>query len=375
MTDVVVVEAVRTPFGKRGGALADVHPAVLLGRVLAEAMQRSGIDPAVVGQVAGGCVEKTGEQGFNITRTAWVSAGLPVEVPAFTVDVQCGSSQLAFNQAHALVASGLADVAVACGVESMSRIPMGTTFSQGPGHPVPAQFLDRYPFPDQFASAEVIAKRWGITRQDCDSWAVTSSSRASAAAGDPRMTAQFATAAGLLADECVRPPDPDKIASLAPVSEGAVHTAATASKIADGAAAVVLASADRSRELGVRPRARVMDSALVGVSPQYMLTGPIPATRALLARNHLAISDVGVVEINEAFASVVLAWAAEVKADPDTVNPNGGALAHGHPVGATGSGLITKAVHELEQLDRELALVTMCCGGAVGTGTLLQRLR
>lgn len=372
MNDVVIIEAIRTPFGKRGGGLSDTHPAVLLGGALDELVRRAGVDPSSVGQVVGGCVEKTGEQGFNITRTAWLTAGLPVEVPAFTVDVQCGSSQLAFNQAHASVSSGMVDVAIACGVESMSRVPMGITFTQGPGKPIPAEFVDRYPFPDQFASAEAIAQRWGVSREDCDELAVTSASRAVGAAADVRLTAQFATSV-LTVDECVRPPDREKVAGLDTFGPGAVHTAATASKIADGASAVLLMTAQRAQELGLRPKARVVDALLVGVSPEMMLTGPISATQSLLARRGLAMSDIGVVEINEAFASVVLAWAAELKADLDLVNPNGGALAHGHPVGATGAGLITKAVYELEQRDCELALVTMCCGGAVGTGTLLQR--
>ena len=374
MTDVVVVAAVRSPFGRRGGGLAGLHPVDLLGSILGALAERSGVDPATVGQVVGGCVEKAGEQAFNVTRTAWLSAGLPSAVPASTIDAQCGSAQQAFTAAYALVAAGIVDSAVACGVESMSRVPMATTFTSGPGEPISPSFLERYPFPDQFASAEAIAASWGVTREDCDALALRSNARALAARDAGHGAAGLAAVAGVVADETIRVAPPEKLAGLPTLRDGAVHTAATASKIADGAAALLLMDADRAAADGVAPLARVVDSVLVGVEPDQMLTGPIPATATLLTRNGLKIEDIDVVEINEAFASVVLAWAAETKVDMDRVNPNGGALAHGHPVGATGAGLLVKAVHELRRIDGSLGLVTMCCGGGLGTGTLLQRI-
>jgi acetyl-CoA C-acetyltransferase len=289
------------------------------------------------------------------------------------VDVQCGSSQEAFTLAYALVAAGLVEVAVAAGVESMSRVPMGYTFTSGPGNPIPPSFLERFPMPDQFASAERIAAKWGVTREDCDALAVASATRAAAAWEQARFAGQIVAAHGLERDECLRVTSSESVAALAPIAPGAVHTAATASKIADGASAVLLMSARRAEVLALTPKVTVRDSALIGVDPSLMLTGPIDVTEMLLQRNNFSATDLAVVEINEAFASVALAWAAEFDVDPARVNPNGGALAMGHPLGATGTGLITKAIHELERIGSGHALVTMCCGGALGTGTLMSR--
>jgi acetyl-CoA acetyltransferases len=388
-TDVVIVEAVRSPLGKRNGGLATVHPAELLSAVQRAAIDRSGIDPALVGQVIGGCVSQVGEQTFNIARTAWLSAGLPMSVAATTVDSQCGSSQQATNLAAAFVKSGVVDVALSCGVESMSRVPLGAAVRGEFGRPTPKSYTDRYELASQFEGAERIADKWGVTRDDCDRFGLLSQQRAQQAwaegryerevvAIDAPTLAEDGTATGdtrrVSRDEGLRETSLEKLAALKPVArENGVHTAGSSSQITDGAAAVLLTTVARARELGLRPRARVVDQCLVGVDPVLMLTGPIDATRHLLGRNRLQMSDIDVIEINEAFASVVLAWEREVGADPERVNPNGGAIALGHPVGATGARLITSALHELERGDATLALVTMCCGGGLGSGTLIER--
>jgi acetyl-CoA acetyltransferases len=388
-TDVVIVEAVRSPLGKRNGGLATVHPAELLSAVQRAAIDRSGIDPALVGQVIGGCVSQVGEQTFNIARTAWLSAGLPMSVAATTVDSQCGSSQQATNLAAAFVKSGVVDVALSCGVESMSRVPLGAAVRGEFGRPTPKSYIERYELASQFEGAERIADKWGVTRDDCDRFGLLSQQRAQQAwaegryerevvAIDAPTLAEDGTATGdtrrVSRDEGLRETSLEKLAALKPVArENGVHTAGSSSQITDGAAAVLLTTVARARELGLRPRARVVDQCLVGVDPVLMLTGPIDATRHLLGRNRLQMSDIDVIEINEAFASVVLAWEREVGADPERVNPNGGAIALGHPVGATGARLITSALHELERGDATLALVTMCCGGGLGSGTLIER--
>jgi acetyl-CoA C-acetyltransferase len=349
--NAVIVAAVRTPFGRRGGGLADIHPADLLGAVQTAVLERSGVDPGSITTVIGGCAEKAGEQGFNIPRTAWLAAGLPPSVPAVTVDAQCGSSQEASRLGTALIASGQADLVLVCGVESMSRVPIGHTFFSGPGNPIPQSYLDRYEGPDQFASAEQMAKRFGISRAACDELAAASNERAAAAWN-----------AGAFDDQIVREP-------LAP---GAVHTKATASKLADGAAAVILASPRRAARDRLPALATITDSLLVGVEPELMLSGPLKVTPQLLRRNQLSMSDIDHWEVNEAFASIVLSWMEDTGADFDRVNPLGGAIAHGHPIGATGVGLLTKAAHALSFGEQRSAIVTMCCGGGLGTGTLLQ---
>jgi acetyl-CoA C-acetyltransferase len=389
-TDVVIVEAVRSPLGKRNGGLATVHPAELLSSVQLAAVERSGIDPAVVGQVIGGCVSQVGEQTFNIARTAWLSAGLPLSVAATTVDAQCGSSQQATNLAAAFVKSGVVDVALSCGVESMSRVPLGAAVRGEFGRPTPKSYMDHYELTSQFEGAERIADKWAVTRDDCDRFGLQSQERAQRAWAEGRFErevvaidaptlAEDGTATGetrrITRDEGLRETSLEKLAALKPVArENGVHTAGSSSQITDGAAAVLLTTVARARELGLRPRARIVDQCLVGVDPVLMLTGPIDATHHLLQRNNLQMSDIDLVEINEAFASVVLAWQREVGADMERVNPNGGAIALGHPVGATGARLITTALHELERSDATLALVTMCCGGGLGSGTLIERL-
>jgi acetyl-CoA C-acetyltransferase len=388
-TDVVVIEAARTPLGRRNGGLSTMHPADLLAAVQRAVIKRSGIDPAEVGQVVAGCVTQTGEQTFNIARTAWLTAGFPIGVGATTVDSQCGSSQQATNLGAALVRSGVVDVALTCGVVSMSRVPLGTTVRQGPGRPIPKTYFPQYEVTSQFEGAERIADKWGITREECDRFGLASQERAQRAWREGRFEREVVpidapdldeegkptgTTHRVERDEGLRETSLEALAALKPVArQDGVHTAGSSSQITDGAAAVLLTTAAKARALGLRLRARFVDECLVGVDPVLMLTGPIDATRRLFDRAGSAMSDMDTVEINEAFASVVLAWERELKPDMDRVNPNGGAIAIGHPVGATGARLVTTALHELERGDGSLALVTMCCGGGLGTGTILER--
>ncbi len=392
MTDVVIVEAVRTPIGRRGGGLSSVHPADLLGLVQQEVVSRSGIDPAEIEQAVGGCVSQVGEQSFNITRTAWLAAGLPLQTACTTVDTQCGSSQQATNLATSLIASGVVDVAVACGVESMSRIPIGSNSSKklGLGVPIPKPYFARYEMTSQFEGAERIADKWGVTRDDADAFGLASQQRAIQAWEEGRFGTQVLDVTApdvdeegkptgsthtVTRDEGLRETSLEKLAALKPVArENGVHTAGNSSQISDGAAAVLLMTAEKAAALGLTPRARVVDTCLVGVDPVLMLTGPIDATQRLLARSALGIDDIDTFETNEAFASVVLAWQREVGADPAKTNPNGGAIAMGHPLGGTGAILTTKALHELHRTGGRYGLISMCCGGGLGTGTLIERL-
>ena len=391
MADVVIVEAVRTPTGRRNGGLSTVHPADLLGVALSEVVGRSGIDPGEVEQVVGGCVSQVGEQSFNVTRTAWLSAGLPLGTAASTVDSQCGSSQQATNVATSLVAAGVVDVAIACGVELMSRVPIGSNSSKqlGLGVPIPKTYFPRYEFTSQFEGAERIADKWGITRADTDEFGLLSQQRAARAWTEGRFDTQVApvdapdvddegkptgTTHHVARDEGLRDTSLEALAALKPVARpDGVHTAGSSSQISDGAAALLMMTPDKAAELGLRARAQVVDTCLIGVDPILMLTGPIDATQRLLERTGMTLSDIDLVEINEAFASVVLAWQRELGADLDRTNPNGGAIALGHPLGATGAFLMTKAVHELERSDGSTALITMCCGGGLGTGTVIER--
>jgi acetyl-CoA C-acetyltransferase len=391
MADVVIVEAVRTPIGRRNGGLSTVHPADLLGTALNEVVGRSGIDPAEVEQVVGGCVSQVGEQSFNVTRTAWLSAGLPLGTAATTVDTQCGSSQQATNVATSLVGSGVVDVAIACGVELMSRVPIGSNSSKklGLGVPIPKTYFPRYEFTSQFEGAERIADKWGITRGDTDEFGLLSQQRAARAWAEGRFDTQVVpvdapdvddegkptgTTHDVARDEGLRDTSIEALAGLKPVARpDGVHTAGSSSQISDGAAALLMMTPAKAAQLGLRPRARIIDTCLVGVDPILMLTGPIDATQRLLARTGISLADIDLVEINEAFASVVLAWQRELGADLDRTNPNGGAIALGHPLGATGAFLMTKAVHELERTDGTRALITMCCGGGLGTGTIIER--
>jgi acetyl-CoA C-acetyltransferase len=387
MRDVFVVEAVRSPLGRRGGGLAGVHPADLLGAVQRACVERAGVDPREVGQVLGGCVSQVGEQSFDVARTAWLAAGLPLEVAATTVDSQCGSSQQASTLGTGLVASGLEDVVLSCGVECMSRIPLGANF-QHFGRPVPKSYFARYAFNSQFQGAELIAREYGITRAETDAFGLRSQQLAARAWADGRferevvpIDAPVVDAEGkptgetrrVARDEGLRETSLEKLGALKAVVEGGLHTAGTSSQVTDGAAAVLLASGDALKRLGLRPRARVAFTTIVGVDPVTMLKGPIPATRKVLARTGVRIEDVDVCEVNEAFASVVLAWQKECGPLPERVNPNGGAIALGHPTGATGDRLLTTALHELERSGGRYALVSMCCGGGLGTGTLLER--
>lgn len=392
MSNVVIVDAVRTPIGKRNGGLSTLHPAQVLATVQQAIVERTGIDPSVIDQVIGGCVSQVGEQAFNITRTAWLSAGLPITTAATTVDTQCGSSQQATNLATALVGSGVVDVALACGVEVMSRIPIGVGGSKalGLGIPIPKTYFDQYEMTSQFEGAERIAEKYGITRADTDAFGFASQQRAAQAWAEDRFSGQYVTVDapnrnddGSLADtfhtvardEGLRETTMEKLASLKPVGrENGVHTAGNSSQISDGASAVLLMTQEKADALGLKARARIVDTCNVGVDPVLMLTGPIDATQRLLARTGLSIDDIDTFEINEAFASVVLAWQKAVGADPAKTNPNGGAIALGHPLGGTGGFLITKALYELERIGGRYGLISMCCGGGLGTGTIIERL-
>lgn len=392
MREVVVVDAVRTPFGKRGGAYAGSHSVDVLAGVLSALLIRNSVDPEDIGQVIGGCVGQVGMQAFNVTRGAWLTAGLPVAVAATTIDTQCGSSQQATTLGHAYIASGLADVVVACGVELMTRVPMGSTVPKDGtlGKPVTRSYRERHEYTSQFEGAERIADKWSITRSDCDAFGKRSQDLATRAQVEDRFKTQFVsvdapvlgedgtptgTKVTVTADEGPRDTSLEKLATLTPTGRpDGVHTAGTSSQIADGASAVLLMAREKADTMGMIPLATVVDSCLVGSDPVLMLTGPIAATQKLLRDNKLAISDIDLVEINEAFASVVLAWQRELEVEESIINPNGGAIALGHPLGATGASLIAKAVHELARTNGEHALVTMCCGGGLGTGTLLRRI-
>lgn len=390
--NVVIVEALRTPIGRRNGGLSTLHPAEVLSRVQTALIERAGIDPAEVGQVVGGCVSQIGEQSFNVTRTAWLAAGLPLTTAATTVDTQCGSSQQATNLAAALIGSGVTDVAVACGVEIMSRIPIGSNSAKslGLGIPIPKTYFEQYEMTSQFEGAERIAEKWGITREDTDRFGYASQERAARAWAEGRFDGQWipieapdvdadgnptGSSHVVNRDEGLRETTLEKLATLKPVArENGVHTAGNSSQISDGAAALLMMTEDKAAALGLKPRARVVDTCLVGVDPVLMLTGPIDATRALLARTGLTIDQIDTFEINEAFASVVLAWAKELGADLERTNPNGGAIALGHPLGGTGAFLMTKALYELERTGGRYGLISMCCGGGLGTGTIIERI-
>ncbi|HRW37264.1 MAG TPA: steroid 3-ketoacyl-CoA thiolase [Aquihabitans sp.] len=390
MPEVVIVDAVRTPVGKRNGGLSTLHPADTLGVVQQAVLERAGVDPAAVEQVVAGCVSQIGEQAFDIGRTAWLAAGLPQSVAATTVDTQCGSSQQATGLASALVGGGVVDVALACGVEAMSRVPIGSNAKGDYGRPIPKSYFPRYEFTSQFEGAERIAERWGITRDDADAFGLRSQQLAAQAWAEDRFGTQIVpveapdvdeegkptgTTHLVARDEGLRETTLEKLQKLKPVArEDGVHTAGSSSQISDGAGAVLMMSADKAAELGLTPRARVVDTCLVGVDPVLMLTGPIDATRRLLDRTGLSIADIDTFEINEAFASVVLAWAKELDVPMERVNPNGGAIALGHPLGGTGAILVTKALHELERTGGRYGLVSMCCGGGLGTGTIIERL-
>jgi acetyl-CoA C-acetyltransferase len=393
MRDVVIVEASRSAIGKRNGVLSAAHPAELLGQVMMAVLQRAAVPSGAVGQVVGGCINKVGAQAMSVTRTAWLTGGGSADVACSTIDSQCGSSQFAVNVAASLIASGAEDVVLACGVENMSLLPIGSDavagVKAGFGKPISRKYRERYEFVSQFEGAERIATKYGITRQDADRFGLESQLRAARAVAEGRFEAQIVPvevpvieAGGeraaenrkVVRDEAPRDSSLEALAKLKPVARpDGIHTAGSSSQVADGASAVLLMTEAKARELGCRPRARVVDTCLVGCDPVLMLEGPIPATRKLLNKNGLTINDIDVFEINEAFASVVLSWARTLEPDMARVNPNGGAIALGHPLGATGCGLVTKALNELERTNRQRALITMCCGGGLGTGTLIER--
>ena len=390
MREVVIVEAVRSPLGKRNGALAAMHSIDLLGLVQSEVIRRAGIDAKEIGQVIGGCVGQVGMQTMNVTRNAWLAQGLPIEVPATTVDTQCGSSQQATNLAYALISSGVVDVAMGCGVELMSRIPMGSTIPKesSVGVPINKNYWAHHEMTSQFDGAERIAKQWGLTRAETDAFGLRSQELAAAAWADDRFASQIVPIEAPIGFEDGKPTKQTQLvdrdgglrdttleglSSLKTNMPDGVHSAGSSSQISDGAGAVLMMTREKAKALGLTVKATIVDTCLVGSDPVLMLTGPIGATRKLLDHNKLRMSDIGLTEINEAFASVVLAWARELDPDMSTVNPNGGAIALGHPLGGTGAILLTKAVHELERAHKEHALVTMCCGGGLGTGTLIRR--
>jgi acetyl-CoA acetyltransferase family protein len=382
--EVVIVEAVRTPIGRghrEKGYFKDIHPNELLGACFTEVISRAGIDASEVEDVVTGCVQQYGEQSFNVGRNAWLQAGLPMETPATTVDRQCGSAQQAVNFAAALIASGVHDVAIGSGVEHMGHIPMGVGFGwvDQVGTPWPPEIMEHYKLVPQGVSAELIADKWEIPRSELDELAVRSHQLAHRATEEGRFEREILPFAvngdTYVTDQGIRPGTTlETLAGLKPAfKEDGKITAGNASQISDGAAAVLLMSADKARELGVKPRARIVDQTTVGVDPVLMLTGPIPATQKLLARTGMTIGDIDLIEINEAFAPVVAAWQRELHPDMDRVNVNGGAMALGHPLGSTGARLLTTLLHELERSGKETGLVTMCCGGGIGTGTLIQR--
>jgi acetyl-CoA C-acetyltransferase len=391
MANPVIVEAGRTAIGKRGGQFADTHAAVLLGAAQRGVLERAGVDPGSVGQVVGGCVTQAGEQASNITRTSWLHAGFPYQVAATTIDTQCGSSQQANHLIHNMIAAGVVDSGLACGVEHMSKVWLGanvprisdTEFVNGSSKP--ADFsLD---MPDQFGAAERIAARRGITREEVDFLGLISQQKAIKATEEGRFEREIIPVTVTDAegnqvvvnrDGGLRETTAEKLASLKAVLPDGMHTAGNSSQISDGAAAVLWMSEERARAEGLRPRARIVAQCLVGSDPYYHLDGPVDSTAKVFADSGLTMADIDIVEINEAFASVVLSWAKVYGVTEEElvskVNVNGGAIALGHPVGSTGSRLITTALHELERTDKELALVTMCCGGAVSTATIIQRL-
>ncbi|HEX6123623.1 MAG TPA: thiolase family protein [Ktedonobacterales bacterium] len=380
MRDVVIVEAVRTPVGRRNGALKDVHPVLLAAMTLRELMRRAGVEPGVVEDVVMGCVSQVGEQSLNIARNVVLQAGFPIEVPATTVDRQCGSGQQALHFAANLIQAGVCDVTIAAGVESMTRVPMGSSMSVA-GTPFPPSLLEQYPIVNQGISAEMIAERWDIPRAELDAFSLRSHQRAAAATDAGAFAREIlpvalADGTTFRQDEGVRRETSlEKLAALQPAfkPDGKI-TAGNSSQISDGAAALLLMTAEKARELGLRPRARVVAQKVVGVDPVLMLTGPIPATHAILAKAGLTLEQMDLVEINEAFAPVVLAWQRELHPDMERVNVNGGAIALGHPLGCTGARLMVTLLHELERREARYGLQTMCCGGGLGTATIIERL-
>jgi acetyl-CoA C-acetyltransferase len=391
MREAVIVEALRTPIARGKmvkGSLSAFHPAQLLAKVQEAVVTRAGLDPAELEQIVGGCVTQAGEQSGNVARNAWLSRGKGWRTGGTTVDTQCGSGQQANHLVSALIGAGQIETGVACGVEVMSHVGLGANVINGPGFFVPPD----WPWdstPDQFRSAERIAKNRGITRDEVDRFGLASQQKAKRARDEGRFKQEIlpidAPVLGedgkpsgrtqlVEEDQGIRETSLPALAQLKPVVEGGIHTAGNSSQISDGAAAILWMSAEKAKALGLRPRARIRQGVVVGTDPYYLLDGPIDATQAILAKTGMQLSDIDLVEINEAFAAVVLSWARVCEPDMDRVNVNGGAIALGHPVGATGTRLIVTALHELERRGLGTALITMCCGASVGTGTILERL-
>lgn len=388
MSDAVLIQAVRTPIGKREGWLAGLHAAQLLAAAQVEVVKRTGIEPAAVEQVVGGCVTQAGEQSANITRNAWLGAGNPYEVAATTIDCQCGSGQQANNFIVGLIAAGAIDIGIACGVEAMSRVPLGANVMNGPGYFQPPD----WPWDSaqtQFEAAERIAKKHDITREEVDALGLASQQHAARAWAESRFEREVVPVEvpvlgedgsptgetkEVARDQGLRETTMEGLASLNPVLEDGIHTAGNSSQISDGSAAVLWTSAEKARDLGLKPRARIVAQVLLGSDPYYLLDGPGEATAKVLKKAGMTIGDIDLFEVNEAFASVVVSWTRMHNPDMDKVNVNGGAIGLGHPVGATGSRLIATALHELERSDKATALISMCCGGALATGTIIERI-
>ncbi|HEY9243601.1 MAG TPA: acetyl-CoA C-acetyltransferase [Streptosporangiaceae bacterium] len=380
MAEAYIVDAVRTPVGKRNGGLSAVHPADLAAHVLRELIGRTGVDPAAVEDVIMGCVSQIGPQAIDISRTAWLSAGLPESVPGVTIDRQCGSSQQAVHFAAQGVLSGTQDLVVAAGVESMSQVPMGTSvglpMEKGMALPFGQGWQERYGTQEisQFRGAQMVCEKWGLSRRQLEEFALQSHQRAVRAIDEGRFDREIAPVAGVAADEGPRRDTSlEKMAELKPLRDGWAVTAAAASQISDGAAALLIASPAAVERHGLTPRARITALAVTGSDPVYMLTGVMPATEQVLARAGLGVDDIDVFEVNEAFAPVLLAWSAETGASLERANPNGGAIALGHPLGATGAILATKLVHELERTGGRYGLQTMCEGGGQANATIIER--
>ena len=384
MREVVIVEAVRTPIGRRNGKLKDVHPVVLGSLVLKEIVQRAGIAPEQVEDVVFGCVTQVGEESLNIARNAWLTAGFPVTTPATTVDRQCGSSQQAIHFAANLIQAGVCDVTIAGGVESMTRVPMGSN-AVSPGTPFPPELMELYNLVPQGISAELIARKYGVTRRQMDEFSVISHHRANEATDKGYFKSQIMPIQVSLdgngrhetfsRDEGIRPKANYEATAALPPAFNEEHsiTAGNSSQISDGAAAVLLMSLEKAKQLGLKPRARIRAQAVVGTDPVLMLEGPIPGTAAVLKRAGLDLKSIDLFEVNEAFASVVLAWHKETGADLSKTNVNGGAIAVGHPLGASGAILMNRLLFELERRDLRYGLETMCCGGGIGTATIIDR--
>ena len=390
MANPVIVEAVRTPIGRRNGWLSGLHAADLLGAAQAGLVERAGIDPSLVEQVVGGCVTQAGEQASNVTRTAWLEKSLPWTTAATTIDCQCGSAQQANNMINNLIAADAIDVGIACGVEAMSRVGLGANAYNGPGRSKPDDFP--WDMPDQFGAAERISEKYGITREDVDWLGLVSQQKAAVAWEEGRFDSQIVPVeapvvgeegpmgehsgetAVISRDQGMRETTAEGLAKLKPVLPTGMHTAGNSSQISDGASAVLWMSEERAKAEGLKPRARIVAQVLAGSDPYYHLDGPIRATQMVLDKAGMTIADIDLFEVNEAFASVVMSWGKEHNVDWDKVNVNGGAIALGHPVGATGARLITTILNALERRDQQFGLGSMCCGGALATGTIIERL-